>query len=416
MGAAGDMITAALFELIDDKNDFLKQINSLPIDGLKVNAVKSVKCGICGSQMEISFFGKQEEIKDIENIAQKDNGHSDNHHHKDGNLHSHKHSGQTFQNIESLIQKFPISQNVKKNVLGIYRLIAEAEAQVHGKKIEQIHFHEVGDMDAITDIVGVCLLIERIAPEKIYASPINVGSGFVSCAHGILPVPAPATIDILRNVPIFTNSIKGELCTPTGAAILKYFVSHFGSIKQTKITKIGYGMGKKDFAAANCIRAFLSESESENFQNSVLQTNDSIAQLCCNLDDMTGEDMGFVIDLLLKEGANDVFILPSFMKKNRPGFALFCLCQEEKADVFAKLILKHTSTFGVRKTICSRYILEPGISNIQTDLGNIRVKTGKGYGIEKSKIEYEDIAKIAKEKGISIKEVRDKIKKKIEND
>jgi uncharacterized protein (TIGR00299 family) protein len=267
-----------------------------------------------------------------------------------------------------------------------------------------VHFHEVGNMDAIADITGVCLLMEELSPEKIIVSPVHAGGGFVRCAHGVLPVPAPATARILTGVPFYGGKIKGELCTPTGAAILKYFADDFGSMPEMRVMKIGYGMGKKDFEAANCVRVFMGET-------GVYEggANGYAAELSCNVDDMTGEALGFACHTLMEAGALDVFTAASDMKKDRPGVLLTCVCDEDKADLFASLILKHTTTFGVRKTTLKRYMLERELEKKQTPFGEVRLKTGKGFGVIKSKLEYEDIAALAKRHDCSFTEMQRRI-------
>jgi uncharacterized protein (TIGR00299 family) protein len=418
MGAAGDMLTAALFELIDDKDGFLQKINSLGLDGVKITAQKTQKCAINGTLMNVSIDGQEEIAKDFDIEAEHHHSHHDE-------THKHKgHHGSGFADIEKILLSFPISQKSKDNALSIYKIIAEAESKVHNRPVEQIHFHEIGQKDAIADITAVCLLMEILDCNEIIASPINVGSGFVHCAHGILPVPAPASALILQGIPIYSSQIKGELCTPTGAAILKHFVQYFEPLPQMTIEKIGYGMGKKDFDIANCIRAFYGVGNNSRQRHSGMTQggghsgtmqggehsemangdNDEIAQLSCNLDDMTGEAVGFASEILLKNGALDVFTIPIYMKKTRPAFLLECLCPIDKADFFAALMLKHTTSFGIRKTVCQRYILERKISQKDSDLGKIKVKTGQGYGVKKSKAEYEDIAKAALSRNLSFDE------------
>ncbi|MCL2705960.1 MAG: LarC family nickel insertion protein, partial [Spirochaetaceae bacterium] len=211
------------------------------------------------------------------------------------------------------------------------------------------------------------------------------------------PVPAPATAYILKDIPAFGGNIQGELCTPTGAVLLKYFADDFLPMPQMSVQQIGYGMGKKDFKAANCVRVFLGESFLE------------VVELCCNLDDMTAEAVGFACKTLMDAGALDVFTTAVGMKKERPGILLTCICEVEKADMFAALLLKHTTTFGVRKSILSRYILERETKITETPFGKVRLKTGKGFGVIKSKLEYEDLATLAKEHNLSINEMEQKI-------
>ncbi len=403
MGAAGDMLTAALLELVNDKADFLKQINLIGIPGLKVDMESVVKCGISGTHIRVSINGiKESADADILKYSHK-NLHKHSHKHIHHNL-LHKHSHTSFEKIENIIARLSVSQKVKDNALSIYRLIAEAEASAHGTSVEQIHFHELGNADAVADIVGVCMLMESLAPQETIASPINVGSGFVKCVHGVMPVPSPATAYILQDIPIYSRNTHEELCTPTGAAIIKHFAKRFEQMPKMRVQKIGYGMGTKDFESVNCLRTFLGETE-----NSKDEINDRIAQLQCNLDDMTGEAVGFAVNLLLQEGALDVFTVPIQMKKNRPAVLLTCICSECKTHFFTELIFRHTTTFGIRRTICDRYALKREILTKQTLFGNIRIKTGEGYTIKKFKPEYDDIAEAAHLNNVPFSEVNNAV-------
>jgi uncharacterized protein (TIGR00299 family) protein len=313
--------------------------------------------------------------------------------------HSHDHSHAGLFAVSEVIQNLSVSDSVKKDAIAVYETLAKAESAVHGIPMEHIHFHEVGTLDAIADIVGVCLLFSLLNPDKVVASPVHVGSGFVHTMHGILPVPAPATARLLQGIPTYAKDIKGELCTPTGAALLKHFASSFGPMPTMIVEKIGYGMGTKDFPIANCLRAFLGETEEGR------STGDSIVELKCNIDDMTGEQLGYATGVLLDAGALDVFLVPIQMKKSRPGTLLIVLCQPEKADYYSSLLLEHTTTFGVRKTECSRTILEREFQSVETGRGSVKFKTGVLGSIRKSKPEYEDLAKIAHRANLPIAEV-----------
>lgn len=255
-------------------------------------------------------------------------------------------------------------------------------------------------MDAIADVTAVCLLMEKLHPDRIAASPVHVGCGHVHCAHGILPVPAPATAYILQDVPIYGGKVNGELCTPTGAALLKYFVDQFGEMPAMKVEKIGYGMGKKDFEYANCVRAML---------GSTADQGDTIIELTCNLDDMPAEKIGFAMETLLDAGALEVYTIPVNMKKNRPGVLLCVMCTEEHRDRFVHLIMKHTTTLGIRENISRRYTLARRIEKTATPFGDIRVKYSEGYGVLRRKYEYEDLARIARENNLSIQSVEETI-------
>lgn len=372
MGAAGDMLTAALLELMPNQDAFVEELNGLGIPGIRFTAEKCEKCGIFGTHMKVTVLGEEE----------------DDHHHHHGHL----------ADIRGIVSGLPLPTMVKLDILAVYEEIAQAESHVHGVPVEHIHFHEVGTMDAIADVTAVCLLLHRLAPDKIIVSPVHVGSGQVRCAHGILPVPAPATAYLLRGIPIYGGSIDGELCTPTGAALLKHFATEFGQMPVIKVQAIGYGMGRKDFPRANCVRALLGETEAPI---------DAIVELRCNVDDMTGEAIGFALEQLLVSGALDAFTVPVCMKKSRPGVLITVLCREEKKEAMVHLLLKHTTTLGVREFPCRRYALSRTMEVVNTPFGPVRKKVSSGYGVRREKLEYDDLAKIAKEQHISLAEALD---------
>ena len=408
MGAAGDMLMAALLELLPDPDRFMEKINSLGIPGVAVARQTSVKCGITGTHISVSVRGVEEESADVhEHDHPHDHDHPHGHDHAHSHTHPHAHEQENaaehdhsgMKDIADLISSLPVSPSVREHALAVYALLAEAEAHVHGRPVSEVHFHEVGTMDAVADIVGVCMLMGELAPDRVVVSPVHVGSGQVRCAHGILPVPAPATAYLLRGVPTYGGAVRGELCTPTGAALLKHFAADFGHMPIMQVQAIGYGMGKKDFEAANCVRVMLGSSSTHNGPNG------EIIQLSCNLDDMTGEALGFAQQALLELGALDVFTVPIQMKKSRPGQMLVCLCRLKDADSLAQAMLKHTTTFGVRSELCKRYMLDRHFETVESKWGPIRRKTGGGYGVTKSKFEYDDIARAAKEHGIPIAEI-----------
>ncbi|MDR1409434.1 MAG: nickel pincer cofactor biosynthesis protein LarC [Oscillospiraceae bacterium] len=406
MGAAGDMLMAALLELLPNKEVFLKKMNSIGIKGVRVSAKASIKCGIMGTHVSV-FIENGASATEETSVDVDITGLEHNHEHNKNrheHAHDHKHNHMGIRDIEAILSGLSVSETVKGQALATYNLIAEAESTAHGRPLNEVHFHEVGSLDAIVDIVGVCLLMEEIAPDSVIVSSVHVGSGFVRCAHGILPVPAPATAHILQDVPSYGGKIKGELCTPTGAAILKYFANDFGSMPEMRVQKIGYGMGTKDFEAVNCVRVFLGKSERCGGG-----PNGSVAELRCNVDDMTSEALGSACRTLMEAGARDVFTTPVGMKKDRPGILLTCVCDTEKADRFAALILKHTTTFGVRKAVLSRYMLERETITRQTPFGEVHLKTGKGYNVTKTKLEYEDVAALAKKHDFSIGETERRI-------
>ena len=410
MGAAGDMLMAALAELIPDKQGFIDRMNSLGLPGVKVSLEASTKCGVTGSHIRVTVHGEDETSDDVHD-HHHDHAHSHDHHHDHthghdhdhhhDHAHSHDHMHSSVGNIAELIGNLSISDQAKKDAKAVYAIIAEAESSVHGVPIDEIHFHEVGTMDAVADVVGVCLLMEQIAADEIVTSPVHVGYGFVRCAHGVLPVPAPATALILKDIPTYGGQVRGELCTPTGAALLKHFSDRFGDRPVMQTKAIGYGMGTKDFERLNCVRAFLGETESKR---------EEITRLECNLDDMTGEALGYATEILFSAGARDVYTTPINMKKNRPAVMLSVICLPDDADRLAALILKHTTTLGVRRQDCSRYILKRSTQTVDTAYGPIRIKHAEGFGVNKSKPEYDDIAAAAKSADVSLQQVINSIK------
>ena len=440
MGAAGDMLMAALLELCPEKKEeFLGKMNGLGLPGVKVEAEPAVKCGITGTHMNVTVFGEEEESEDVHDhghthsheaceSAAADGLHSHahshdghDHHHEDHDAHSHAHHHgdhvhshdghdhshhhhhhSTMAGIASIIEGLEIPAPVKEDMKAAYALIAEAEAHAHGMPVDQIHFHEVGTMDAVADIAGVCLLFHELGADQIIASPVHVGSGHVHCAHGILPVPAPATAHILQGIPVYSTQVQGELCTPTGAALLKHFVKEFREMPVMTTSKIGYGMGKKDFERANCVRAFLGDTA---------ETGDEIAELSCNLDDMTAEAIGFAEEALFEAGALEVYTIPVGMKKSRPGILLTCMCRREDEEKMVELLFRHTTTLGVREHISRRFTLKRREETVETAYGPVRKKISQGHGVARAKLEYEDLAAIAKKTGRPLEEIRKEIEK-----
>lgn len=411
MGAAGDMLTAALLELLPDPDEFVKELNVLGIPGVHFQKETSVKCGITGTHMTVTVNGEEEGSHDHSHSHDEhghghgchDDEHDHSHgHHDDDHDHSHNHHSHahhhhsSLHDIEHIIRgHLSLPEKVQNDVMAVYRLIAEAESHVHGVPVTEIHFHEVGTMDAIADITAVCMLIDRLSPDEIVVSPVHVGSGQVKCAHGILPVPAPATAYILKDVPIYGGSIRGELCTPTGAALLKHFAARFDSMPVMKTQAIGYGMGKKDFEEVNCVRAMLGEADS---------TGDEIYELNCNVDDMTGEEVGFAVERLFAAGALDVYTIPIGMKKSRPGVLIHIMCRKADREAMIRAAFRYTTTIGIRENRLSRYVLERHVETRETPYGTVRCKVSSGYGVERRKYEYDDLSRIAREKDISISE------------
>lgn len=458
MGASGDMIMGSLFELLEDKELFLEKINSLGLKNVKVLANESIKSGISGTNMSVIIDGEQELSEDVDlgHHHHHDHSHEDHHHHdheesccghehhhhehgqgeccgnhgKDHECHEHSHDNKhshdhehthdhehshghshshedgghhhnTFIDVSSIIKSLDIDEKVKKDAIGVYEILAEAESKAHNKPMTDVHFHEVGSLDAIYDIVGACMLMNMLNADRVIASSINVGSGHIKCAHGLMPVPAPATANILKNVPFYTSSIKAELCTPTGAAILKYFVESFENMPVMNVEKIGYGMGKKDFEAANAVRTFIGSSQTQG---------ERVFQLEASMDDITGEEIGFLYEILLENKALEVFTSSIMMKKNRPGVLLTVLVREADKEEIINLIFKHTSTIGIKEFELKRHKLERTEEVVSSELGDVRKKVSSGFGVRREKLEFEDLKKLAKENNLSLREVKNRVK------
>lgn len=405
MGAAGDMLTAALVELLPDPDGFIEKLNALSIPGVQIKKETAVKCGITGTHISVTVHGAEESEEMHEHHHDHADGHEHHHDHEHGHGHNHDHEHShehhhhhsSMHDIGHIISGLQLPTKVREDILAVYGLIAEAESHVHGVPVTEIHFHEVGTMDAVADVTAVCLLMNELSPNEVVVSPVHVGSGEVKCAHGILPVPAPATAYILKDVPIYGGSIKTELCTPTGAAILKYFATRFGDMPAMRTQAIGYGMGKKDFERANCVRAMLGETADKT---------DVVLELSCNVDDMTAEDIGYAMERLFESGALEVYTVPIGMKKSRPGTLLRVMCREQDKDIILELLFCHTTTIGVREAVTRRYVLERSVEKLQTPYGEIRRKVSAGYGVSRVKYEYEDLSRIAREQNISLDEVR----------
>ena len=402
MGAAGDMLMAALYELLTDKQEFLDTMNGLGLPGVQVEARTASTCGIVGTHMAVTVNG-QEEMADVHH----GNGHAHEHHsdhehdhaqeHEHGHVHGHHHHHATPGHIGEIIASLPLPEEVKAQAKAVYDAIAQAEARAHGCPVGDVHFHEVGALDAVADVTGVCYALYLLSPERIVVSPIHVGSGTVRCAHGVMPVPAPATANLLSGVPIYGGTVQGELCTPTGAALLAHFAQSFGPMPAMATKAVGVGIGTKQFDQANCVRAFWGETRE--------QANGEMIELVCNIDDMTPEALAFACARLLEQGALDVYTTPGTMKKGRAGHELTVLCSPEREADMAAHILAETTTNGLRVRRCGKYSLAPSFDQAQTPWGAVRIKRAEGYGVTHIKPEYEDVAKIAAEQGVPLSRV-----------
>ena len=403
MGAAGDMLAGALVSLLskEEQESFIKMINNIGVDGVKVSLSDDAKCGITGKHFKVEIDGVEEHSHDVHEHEHHHEHHEHHHEHGDGHNdndnHGHHHhgTGPFPKELETVAEKLDCPNDIQK----VYELLAEAEAKVHGKDVSEIHFHEVGMKDALIDIASVVYLMNKLKVDKVVVSPVNVGFGKVKCAHGILPVPAPATAELVKGIPTYAGRFEGELLTPTGAALLKYYADEFSYQPLMNVIKCGYGTGNKNFESANVVKAVLGEVTDELISENIIELN-------CNVDDMSAEDMAYATKALIENGAKDAFVTPVIMKKGRSGMLLTVLCNAMDKEKFASLIFKHTSTIGIRVKETERLVLNRYEETVHTKLGDVRVKYSEGYGVKREKPEFEDLRKLAEENNISVAEAR----------
>ena len=402
MGAAGDMLAGALVSLLskEEQESFIKMINNIGVDGVKVSLSDDAKCGIVGKHFKVEIDGVEEHSHDVHEHEhhhehEQEHEHGDGHNDNDNHGHHHHGTGPFPKELEAVAEKLNCPNDIQK----VYELLAEAEAKVHGKDVSEIHFHEVGMKDALIDIASVVYLMNKLKVDKVVVSPVNVGFGKVKCAHGILPVPAPATAELVKGIPTYAGRFEGELLTPTGAALLKYYADEFSYQPLMNVIKCGYGTGNKNFESANVVKAVLGEVTDELISENVIELN-------CNVDDMSAEDMAYATKALIENGAKDAFVTPVIMKKGRSGMLLTVLCTAIDKERFVSLIFKHTSTIGIRVKETERIILNRHEETVHTKLGDVRVKYSEGYGVKREKPEFEDLRKLAEENNISVAEAR----------
>lgn len=425
-GISGDMNLGALIDLGVDKEYLLNEIAKLNISSeYGIDIRKDIKNGITGTKVDV-IIKKQ----DNHNHVHFDEGnhnethththgldqdfHHDHHNHHHNHMdeqHSHEdlnieenkthhhHEHRNFNDIKNIISSSELSDKVKGLSLAIFMRIAEAEAEVHGKTIDEVHFHEVGAIDSIIDIVGAAIALDYLKVDKIMASPIQLGGGFVKCAHGLIPVPAPATIRILKNIPVKTGIVNFETTTPTGAAILAENVEVYTDKTEFSIEKIGYGLGTRELEIPNVLRVYLGEEiRNEDIEEQHL--------LETNIDDMNPEIYSYVEEKLFESGALDVFKTPIIMKKGRPAIKLSVLVNKKVEDKVLEVIFKETTSIGVRKFNVEKIMLNREFSKVSTNYGEVTVKKSYYKGeLVKSKPEYEDCKRLAKENNVPISKI-----------
>ena len=307
--------------------------------------------------------------------------------------------------VYDIIDNSRLNNNIKERAKEIFMIVAKAEAKVHGTTIDKIHFHEVGAIDSIVDIVGSCILLDLLNIDKVYSTSVPLGSGFIQCAHGVIPAAAPATVEILKNIPVKFNHVKGECTTPTGAAIIKTICDEFIDELDFNTKKIGYGVGHKKFEKPNILRVALAQED---------EHNEVVYEIVANIDDMSSEIYSYLFEKIMDEGALDVFTESIFMKKNRPAYKISILTKKKDLNKFIKLLLTETSTFGVRYKEYNRAKLDRKFIEVDTIYGKVKVKLGYyNNKLIKLKPEYEQCKLISKTLNIELREVYNEINKSI---
>ena len=378
------MLAAALLDIVPDPGASLARLRALGLPGVELSLSRGERGGLSGNLFDVSVHGEIEGRHDDHLHGHEDHCHCHEDHH-----HHHHHHHTSLAEVRARIDALALPPRVRENARAVYDLLAEAESKAHGAPVDQIHFHEVGTLDALADVVCTCALVDELAPDLVAATPPNAGGGTVRCAHGILPVPAPATANLLEGLPWRGDAPEtGELLTPTGAALLRRFVGQWGPAPAARWMRCGAGLGHRETPGrANAVRAFFGESGEEG-------PNGRVSELLCNIDDMTGEALGRACERLRGErGVLDVALSPLQMKKNRPGHLLRVLCAPDAADSAAAAVLRETSTFGVRRADMARYELARRFEERPAPGGGapVRWKNGSGYGAEKAKPEFDEL-------------------------
>ena len=380
-GISGDMNLGALVDLGVDSGHLERELGKLNIEGFRLEVEPGMRKGISGTKVTVVVDHPENE--------------------------KHRH----LSHIEALINNSSLSDRIKKKSLAIFDLVAEAEAKVHNISKEQVHFHEVGALDSIADIVGAAICQEYLEVDEIQASPVQLGGGFVKCAHGMMPVPAPATAEIVADIPVKTGLVEYEATTPTGAAILAATVDRFESRMELVVLKTGYGIGQRDGEIPNVLRVYLAEGSKRVTED--VEEEEAVV-LECNLDDMNPERYTHVMDLLFEAGAADVFIIPIVMKKSRPGHMLSVLCSSDSVDKMKEILFTETSSIGLREHTLKKSMLRREMVVVSTKYGEIEVKRSYFNGkVVNEKPEFEQCRKLAREHGVTLEEISTEVTKKL---
>ncbi|MFT3783833.1 MAG: nickel pincer cofactor biosynthesis protein LarC [Nibricoccus sp.] len=403
-GISGDMHLGAMVDLGVPAEYLETELKKLGLDGWKLQFTRDARKGIGGTRADVV-------LADGSHLAApsaQPKPHVHPHPHQSGHeTQAHEHRAHA--DIVAMIERSSITSGAKRRALAIFACLAKAEAKIHGMSVDEVAFHEVGAVDSIVDIVGAAIALDWLKPDRVFVSTVELGGGFVKCAHGRLPVPAPATADILRGAPVRAGTVPFEATTPTGAAILMASADGFTNTMDFSIEKVGYGIGHKDGPIPNLLRVFLTTRETAVSSSQASPTNGKRATavvLECNIDDMTGEAIGYVLEKLFAAGASDAWATPIVMKKSRPALTLSALCSIEEEAAITNVFLRETSTLGLRRREVGKIMLDRKVEEIATSFGPVRVKTGwlEGRAI-KSKVEHEDLRRIATDRGLPLRDV-----------
>lgn len=415
-GISGDMTAAALLDLGADREVLMKVLNSLPVQGFQVKISRVVKSGIDACDfdvildeahqnhdhdMEYLHGHEKEHDHAVEHIHGTDHIHGENHSHAETHIHEsvHHHEHRGIQEIRHIIEHSMMTERAKNIALRIFTILAQAEAKAHNVPVEKVHFHEVGAVDSIVDIVSVAVCLDNLDITEVIVPKVCEGCGTIRCQHGILPVPVPAVAEIIREhrIPVKLTEVQGELVTPTGAAIIAAIKTSEQLPDHIIMEKTGIGAGKREYRCPGILRAMLISARNGE--------QDTIVKMETNIDDCSGEVLGYVMERLLKEGARDVHYTPAFMKKNRPAWILCVICKKEDMEKLQNIIFQETTTIGIRYTVMDRTIMNREQRIVQTPLGEMEVKVCSHHGKECYYPEYESVAKTSREKQIPYRDV-----------
>lgn len=381
-GAAGDMILGALIDAGVPFDEVQRALGSLAVDGYTVSADRVMKAGVSALKFRVEEHGRESGVGRRESAAA---------------VHRHYH----LKHIYAAIEKAELSPAAKARATKMFQRLAEAEAAIHGSTMETVHLHEVGAVDSIIDIVGTVFAMEHIGAARVVASPVNVGGGMVKTAHGVFPVPAPATVRLLGDAPSYSSGVQMETLTPTGALILTEYADSFGPMPAMRIERVGYGAGDRDLPETpNVVRVFVGEADER-------QAAMRVTVMACEIDDMNPQIFGAVMDRLYAAGALEVLYQPVQMKKNRPGTLMTIVCTPEKRDVLADIVFRETTTIGIRYQEMSRLCLDREMVPVETSFGVVRFKVARqGGDVLNAQPEFDDLSRLAAEKGVPIKVVQ----------